>query len=143
MVSLSAMKRAEYETYQPTFWRTARNAEEQQEPFFKVLIVRENAIALVEEGDGAIRGFIIATLVGSPPVYDPGGLTCLVDDFTVATPDLWPSTGKRLLEEVTRRAKERGAVQVVTVCGQRDEPKRSLLSELGCSVASEWWTRPL
>lgn len=143
MVSLSAMKRAEYETYQPTFWRKAQDAEEQQTPFFTALIARDNVIALVEEGEGAIRGFIIATLVGSPPVYDPGGLTCLVDDFSVATPNLWLSTGKGLLEEVTRRAKEQGAVQVVTVCGQRDEPKRSMLSELGCSVASEWWTRPL
>lgn len=86
MVSLSAIKRAEYETYQPTFWRKAQNAEEQQGPFFKALIAQENVITLVEKSEGAIRGFIIATLVGSPPVYDPGGLTCLIDDFTVASP---------------------------------------------------------
>lgn len=143
MVSLSATKRAEYEAYQPLFWRRASNAEEQQEPFFRGLVARENVIALVAESEGAVGGFIIATLVGSPPVYDPGGLTCLVDDFTVATPNLWSSVGKELLEEAARRAKERGAVQVVTVCGQRDEPKRSLLAGAGCAIASEWWTKPL
>lgn len=143
MVSLAAAKRAEYETYQPTFWRKARDAEAQQTPFFLALLARENVVALVAEEEDAIRGFVIATLVGSPPVYDPGGLTCLVDDFTVSTSDRWPRVGKELLEEATRRAQEGGAVQVVVVCGQRDEAKRALLSQIGCSIASEWWTRPL
>lgn len=143
MVMLSAAKRTEYEAYQPLFWRKASDAEEQQKPFFRSLLTRENVIALVAERGDAVQGFIIATLVGSPPVYDPGGLTCLVDDFTVAAPDLWTGAGKELLEAATQRAKVRGAVQVVAVCGQKDEPKRSLLAEVGCSVASEWWTKPL
>jgi hypothetical protein len=81
-------------------------------------------------------------LVPAPPVYDPGGLTCLVDDFMVATPDLSASVGAALLDKAIEHARPRGAVQTVVVCGPHDTPKRAMLIDAGHVVASEWHTKP-
>ena len=101
---------------------------------------RENTIALVsEELEGTLNGFMIASIVTAPPVYDPGSLVCMVDDFTVASADLWPTVGKELLDEVRRLANARGAKLFVVVCGHLDEPKRAMLIECGHTIASEWY----
>jgi hypothetical protein len=42
-----------------------------------------------------------------------------------------------------REAKARGAVLMVVVCAQRDQAKRSLLRDVGLSVASEWYVGSL
>jgi hypothetical protein len=42
-------------------------------------------------------GFLIATLIPAPPVYDPGGRTCLIDDFVVIPAANWLTTGVELL----------------------------------------------
>ena len=141
MVELSEQKRTEYERYQPVFWRKADGAGEKQVPFFVAQLTKPNAIALVQEELGKINGFVIAVLVESPPVYDPGGLTCLIDDFTVARKADWESIGPPLLEEVRRRALANGAVQMVVFCGHLDEPKRVMLSDLGFSIATEVYVR--
>lgn len=88
-------------------------------------------------------GFVIGLLRPPPPVYDPGGPTLLIDDFCVNRPQDWDDAGAALLNEVRRRGRGRGAVQVVVVCGPQDEPKRRLLEEADLVVASEWWTSPL
>jgi len=104
---------------------------------------QERHVALVHEAtDGTIDGFLIATMVPAPPVYDPGGITCLVDDFMVATPVLWASVGRNLLDEAVRLCAPKGAVQTVVVCGPHDAAKRSMLLESGHIVASEWFTKP-
>jgi hypothetical protein len=100
-------------------------------------------IALVHERDEEIDGFVIASLVPAPPVYDPGGLTCLIDDFTVAAPALWPTAGEALLAEVGRRAKARGAVQFMVFCGHEHEPKRAMLAAAGLSLATEIHVGPV
>jgi len=41
---------------------------------------------------GQLTGFLIATLNLAPPVYDPGGLTCDIDDFVVTPAPKWPTT---------------------------------------------------
>ena len=46
-------------------------------------------------------GWPSGVLVPPPPVDDPGGLTCLVDDFMVESPDLWPTVGAALLARAT------------------------------------------
>lgn len=143
MVDLSEQKRIEYQRYQPTFWRKAEDSREKQIPFFASLMGSDRAIALVHERGGKIDGFIIALLQPAPPVYDPGGLTCIIDDFIVAEAKDWQTVGKRLLSEVIREAKRRGAVQVVVVCGRYDAPKRIMLASVGCSIASEWWVREI
>ena len=86
-----------------------------------------------------MRGFVIGRLVPAPPVYDPAGLTCLVDDFAVESADAWEPVGLRLLRDVSRAAAARGAVQVVVVSGRHDEPKRLALQAAGLVPATEWW----
>src|SRR5579862_4336076 len=92
MVALSEQKRLQYQEYQPTFWRVAADAREKQTSFFERLVGSEHAIILVHEREGAVDGFVIATLVDAPPVYDPGGRTCMIDDFVVASEE-WTTTG--------------------------------------------------
>ena len=78
---------------QPGFWRKAADSREKQTPHFERIVGSERVIALVHEQAGTVDGFVIATLVEAPPVYDPGGLTCLIDDFVVADPQEWETSG--------------------------------------------------
>lgn len=143
MVDLSERKRLEYQQFQPVFWRKAEDSRQKQIPFFEHLLHDEQTIAYVYEQAGALIGFIIARLQPAPPVYNPGGLTCMVDDFVVAEPDNWDTIGVSLLDEVNRVARERGAVQTVVVCGHLDMPKRGMLNQDGYSIASEWYVKTL
>lgn len=143
MVELSDLKRTEYAQYSPVFWRKAEGASEKQHLFFQAQLERENNIVLVSEAAGEIDGFLIASLVSAPPVYDPGGLVCTVDDSAVSTPEMWQTVGQDLLAAATAQAKERGAVLSVVVCGHLDEPKRAMLRAGGASVASEWYVNPI
>jgi hypothetical protein len=86
-----------------------------------------------------VSGFVIGRLVPAPPVYEPGGLTCLVDDFAVESVDAWQSLGPVLLRDVSRAAGARGAAQVVVVSGRHDQPKRLALQAAGLVPATEWW----
>lgn len=143
MVELSEQKRSEYERHQPIFWHQAMDAAERQTTYFGRLIARDDILVFVYEAGPAISGFIIGALMGAPPVFDPGGLTCMVDDFVVSDALDWRTVGGTLLHAVTDAAKQRGAVQVVAVCGRHDEPKRAMLAANGCTVASEWWVGPI
>ncbi len=143
MVELSDLKRTEYAQYSPVFWRKAEGASEKQRPFLLAQLERENNIVLVSEEEDNIDGFLIASVVGAPPVYDPGGQVCMVDDFAVSSPAKWQTVGLALLTEATAQAKERGAVLSVVVCGLLDEPKRAMLRAGGASIASEWYTSPI
>ncbi|MFZ5815196.1 MAG: N-acetyltransferase [Bacillota bacterium] len=143
MVALSEAKRTEYERYQPVFWRKAPDSAAVQAPFFTALLQRPNVIALVHEERGVVDGFLIADLIPSPPVYAPGGLTCRIDDYCVASGADWEQVGLALLRAAEAAGAERGAVQTVVVCGHLDLPKRAMLAAAGYSIASEWWTRPI
>ena len=99
-------------------------------------------MSLVAEDDGGFAGFLIATVGPTPPVYDPGGLTAMIDDFAVVSDAAWATTGRDLLGAATARVRDRGATQLVVVCGHRDEPKRAALRAAGLSLASEWYTGP-
>jgi hypothetical protein len=143
MVALSEQKRIQYQEYQPLFWRKAADSKEKQLPFFERLVASEQTIVLVHEQVGLVDGFVIAALVDAPPVYDPGGKTCLIDDFAVADAAIWETAGAALLAEACREGKARGAVQSVVVCGHRDEPKRAMLAAAGLSIASEWYVGAL
>ncbi len=142
MIALAAMKRTEYESFAPTFWHQAKDAAEKQTAFFCDLLHRENTLCLVSEHEEQINGFIIAAIVAAPPVYDPGSLVCIVDDFVMASPVLWTTVGKDLLQEARRTAESQGAKLAVVVCGHRDEPKREMLQSAGLSIASEWYVSP-
>ncbi len=144
IVELAERRRVEYEFAQPQFWRRAPDAVDKHRPWIAAQVASDDVISIVEPGpaDG-LAGFVLGTLVDAPPVYDPGGPTGLIDDFAVADASLWSSTGRRLLEEALRRLRERGATQVTVVCGHHDRAKRSLLSDAGLAIASEWYVKPI
>jgi hypothetical protein len=92
---------------------------------------------------GSRRNTKTHALTPAPPVYDPGGPTCLIYDFTVASSDLWLAVGLDLVRAVSDAARERGAVQVLVTTAFQDTAKRAALQAGGLGIASEWWTRPL
>jgi GNAT superfamily N-acetyltransferase len=140
LVQLAARRREQYHQYQPRFWQPADDASEMQRRFFHALIDDEAvAVLVVPGGAGDLQGFAVARTVDAPPVYDPRGPTCLVDDFTVSDDAEWPRTGALLLEAVSRWAGCRGATQLVVVTAHLDEAKRRLLRRSELSLASEWW----
>jgi GNAT superfamily N-acetyltransferase len=143
MVELAQQRRVQHQNYQPRFWRNAVDSREKHAPFLRKLVQHERAISLVSEADDTVNGFVIATLVPAPPVYDVGGLTCSIDDFCVVDGLDWDHIGKALLDEVIERAKARGAVQTVVVCAHLDEVKRKMLADQGFTIASEWYVREI
>jgi len=143
ILNLANAKRLEYETHQPVFWRVAPDAIGQQRDYIASQIADEKVITLVATLGDELIGFIIGHLVPSPPVYNPGGLTCSVDDFIVNRSDLWETAGADLLDQVREVAVSKGAVQVVVVCGHLDDPKRQALEKSSLTIASEWWVAPL
>jgi hypothetical protein len=142
MTALAAIRREQYAGYQPRFWRPAAGAPDKHRAYLGSLVAREEVITLVSEEADQLTGFLIATLSPAPPVYDPGGLTCDIDDFVVTPATRWPTTGVRLLRAGLTQAQQRGAVQAVVVTAHLDQPKRQALQACGLEVASEWWVTP-
>lgn len=139
MLDLAVAARERYAGYQPVFWRPAADARDRHRPYLLGLLRDADAITLVAVADGTVVGFAVGTLVPAPPVYDPGGPTCMVDDFVVADAACWPTAGLELLRAVRAAARLQGAAQVVVVAGQQDAAKRAALRAAGLSIASEWW----
>jgi hypothetical protein len=138
LLELAARKREQYRSYSPLFWRPAAAAVDAQRGYFKRLIGQPDWICLVHEGSDGIDGFIMAQLVDAPPVYDPGGKACIIDDFVVTDHAVWPSIGIQLKREAERIAFDAGASISVTVCGRSDTEKREALLQSGTHIASEW-----
>ena len=144
MVELADDARRAYEPHAPVFQRPAANAKQVHWPWLSRLVEDPDVGTFVhEDSHGDVDGFAIITTVPAPPVYDPGGLSSIIDDFAVSSPDKWVTAGAMLLDAATAWAQERGAVQVVVVSGPHDGPKRALLQDAGLYVASEWFTAPL
>jgi hypothetical protein len=56
---------------------------------------------LTEQGSKQeILEFIIGELMPVPEVYNPGGLTLMVDDFCVKSENLWQTVGGPLIEAI-------------------------------------------
>jgi GNAT superfamily N-acetyltransferase len=102
----------------------------------------DGVICLVSEEADQATGFLIAMLAHAAPVYDPGGLTCQIDDLVVVTAARWPTTGVQLLRAGLAEAARRGAIQAVVGTGHLDQPKRQALQPCGLEIASEWWVTP-
>jgi hypothetical protein len=143
MEALAEQKRIQYEKYQPIFQHQSQDARRLHGEFLKGLVSKPGAILLVAQDGAVIQGFIYGNLVDAPPVYNPGGKICAVDDFVVSKPEQWPTIGKALLEAVLAKAKLSGAVMGNVVCGPLDQPKREFLEGQGFSVASEWHVKSL
>jgi len=140
MVLLSEEKRTIYESYQPVFWCKAGDSAEKQTSYFESLLLRDNHISLVCETGQNLSGFLFGAVTNAPPVYDPGGKSCMIDDFCISANAQWENEGRALLDDSRQKAVLLGAVQFVIVCGQKDEPKRKFLSDYNLTVASEWYT---
>jgi GNAT superfamily N-acetyltransferase len=141
MVSLSKAKRMLYEKAQPQFWRYAgEEGDNTQRQWFKQLLEDKNHVTFTAESETQeILGFVIGKLMPAPEVYNPGGLTLMIDDFCVKSENLWQSVGHELIEKIKAAAKVKGATQTLVVCGAHDHPKRKFLSEQNLSIASEWF----
>jgi len=142
MTALSGIRREQYAQYQPLFWRPAVGALDKHRAYLASQIDDDKVITLVSEEAGELTGFLIATLTAGPPVYDPGGQTCLIDDFAVSPGERWQTTGTRLLRAALAEAALRGAVQAVVITAHLDQPKRQMLRACGLEPASEWWVTP-
>lgn len=141
MVSLSKTKRLAYEKAQPQLWRYAgESGDNAQKKWFKELLSDENYLMFTAESSAQeILGFVIGKLMSAPEVYNPSGLTLMIDDFSVTDESKWYSIGFKLVQEIEAIAKKKGAAQVLVVCGAHDEPKRRFLKNMGLTVASEWY----
>lgn len=142
-VALVEQHRRQYQKYQPVFWRKAAKSAETTRAFFETLLEQEGTFFLVALDGARLLGFLIARKFPAPPVYAPGGDTYLVDDFCVAEPRLWLTTGEALLSHASTLIHEAGAAQIVVVCGDRDLARAELLRRMDLSIASSWWTKPL
>ncbi|WP_246618046.1 hypothetical protein [Rhizobium populisoli] len=56
-------------------------------PWFEKLFADERIVFLVAVESLSVVGFLIAQEFPTPPVYDPGGATALIDDFCVTAKD--------------------------------------------------------
>jgi hypothetical protein len=139
MVAMSYEKRRDYERAQPQFWKYAEKAEEIQTNWFIELMGKDDYILLIAHMNNEMYGFIIGRIMQAPEVYNPGGLTLMIDDFCVKAPALWYDVGTILIDEMKALAKPKGAAQILVVCGAHDKPKAEFLNELGLNVASEWY----
>ena len=140
MVALSEVKRRQYEKIQPVFWRRAEDADKKQRAYFHHLLGLDGNLMLVHETDGEVDGCMVGYLMPAPPVYDPGGLTLKVDDFVVSD---WATVGTAMLEAARRLAKERGATQIVVVCGYEDAPKQEFCRGAALEIVSDWYLGPV
>lgn len=84
----------------------------------------------VGRGTETIRGLLLS----APPVYDPGGPVCFVEDWQGDIPSL---------AEAEQTAAAKGAVLTRVVCPCADADRAAALTRRGYAVASEWYTAPL
>lgn len=144
LLTIADARRKTYAEYQPRFWRPAPDAVDRQRPYLASLLDDDDSLVLTATADGAdLRGFAIGRLVPAPPVYEPGGASCVVDDFAVVDPEEWLTVGPLLLDALRRWAASRGAVQLIVVTAHHDEPKRAALRSQDLTLASEWWVGPV
>jgi GNAT superfamily N-acetyltransferase len=142
IASLASVRRQQYEQAQPQFWKQAPDAVEQHARYLASLVGDDHAVSLVARDGDRLLGFVSGSLVEPPPVYAPGGPSGFIDDFVVADDADWSTVGTALLAAARERLAERGAAQVVVVCGHHDEAKMSALVASGLSRASEWLVAP-
>ncbi len=140
IVQLSDRHREQLEALEPLFWRRHANANEAQASWFSILLADDAHQVLVSTNDDdAIEGFVIARAMDAPPVYDPGGSTCMVDDFVWTTAE----AAESLLASARHWASSRECTQLIVVTPAVDTERRALLDRIGLHPTSEWWTGPI
>lgn len=73
-------------------------------------------------------------LLSAPPVYDPGGPVCFIEEW---------QNDEALLSEAEQAAAAKGAVLTRVICPHADHDRAALLTQRGYAVASEWYTASL
>lgn len=140
---LARTHRHDYQRYQATFWRRAGASREEQTAYLESRLADAGVVAYVHLADDQVDGFVLASVIAAPPVYDPGGPVALVDAFALRDPDDWPTSGASLLRAAVSTAREKGAVLVAVVAGHDDTRLHALLERESFSLASEWHRRSL
>ncbi len=144
IAALAAQRRRDYARHQPVFWHPASDGLARHLPYLEHQIASSDVLAFVHQSGEQMDGFIIGRVGPAPPVYDPGGPVCVVDDFVVADVERWIEIGSALLRQVEAAAhRERGCALVIVVCGDHDRPKQELLHRDGARIASQWWVKTL
>lgn len=144
IAALAEQRRRDYYPHQPVFWRPASDGWAHHLPHLERQIASGDVLAFVYQMGEQVGGFIIGRVGPAPPVYDPGGPVCVVDDFVVADVGRWIEVGSALLRRMEAAAhRERGCALVIVVCGDHDGPKQELLQQDGATVASQWWVKSL
>jgi hypothetical protein len=110
-----------------------------QKIYKKELLTRKDHILLIAEANEQIIGFIIGRIMQAPEVYNPEGLTLMIDDFCINNPASWMLVGDILVNKLKQLAKIKGANQILIVCGAHDEPKKQFLKKINLTCASEWY----
>ncbi len=85
-VALAERSRRQYQKYQPAFWHKAEKSAAVTQTFFTRLLAENDAFFLVAIEADQLLGFLIARKFTAPPVFEPGGDTYLIDDFSVLEP---------------------------------------------------------
>ena len=140
MTRLIEQRREQYERVQPVFWKRAAGSAATTRWFYtSLLLLARHKLALVADNEGALLGFLIARRVRTPPVYDPGGPTAVIDDFCVGRPEDWIVVGGELLAHARTFGRKAGWSQIVVVCGAQDEPKSEFLRSTDLALVTNWW----
>lgn len=144
MAALADAKRHQYRDHARPFQIPASNARELHEAFLPKLLEWEPFTVLVHQSEGEIDAFIVGRFGGAPPPFGAGALFH-VDDFAVAAPGLWHSTGAVLLRELAKRAAAADLDRAIVVSGPAsvDPDKVRFLRRAGLAVAAEWRVKPL
>ena len=141
MVKLSYEKRRSYELAQPIFWRYAGPAGDKvQRQWFEELMQKNDYILMVCEENDKILGFVIGRIIKAPDVYDPGGLTLMIDDFCIDKDQSWDVVGKSLIDKIKILGSKKGSTQLLVISGAHDEAKNKFLSKINLTTASYWYT---
>ena len=139
MVTLIEAHRELLQQLQNQLGRKSAGSAEMTKAWFGFLLSDDMKHGFVHESAGEIDGFIIAALLKAPPVYDPDGLACIIDDFAVASDDLWPTVGVELLAYAKAWAKDNGGTLTAVLTPHQYAPKVDALKAAGHTVAASLW----
>lgn len=140
MVTLIEAYRRRLQTWRPVFWNKAAGSGELSMLWFGHLMNQANVLTLISEQDGKADGFLIASLIDAPPVYDIPGKACMIDDYAVETDALWASVGRDLLSEAKTWARQKDAAQVIVVSPTDHADKNGFMENQGLAETTKWWT---
>ena len=123
IIALLEAYRGRIERWQPVFWKKAEASAILSDAWFSHLLTLDTTAFFIAEEEGEALGFLIANLIDAPPVYEPGGKTCMIDDYVVAKDEDWPTIGADLLAAAKEWAKQKSAAQVMVVAPSQHPAK--------------------